>query len=198
MENLTVRQKQIIEAALDIIVHQGIQQLTIKNLAEKVGFRDAAVYRHFKSKYDILFTIADLFEKSSRSVLETIGRSSCSNLEKIKLFFLDRCQIFAADKIATTVMFSDDLFKKESELAAKILAIIETHQKLLEKILRAGQASGEIKPLPAPHLFMTIMGSLRLLVTRWQASGCRFDLAAEGQKLWNSLASLISLKAGKV
>jgi AcrR family transcriptional regulator len=47
---LTVRQKDILKAAIAIIANQGYEKLTIKNLATKIGVTEAALYRHFKSK----------------------------------------------------------------------------------------------------------------------------------------------------
>ena len=47
---LTVRQKDILKAAIAIIANQGYEKLTIKNLATKIGVTEAALYRHFKIK----------------------------------------------------------------------------------------------------------------------------------------------------
>jgi len=40
----TSRQKEIINAAIDLIADNGIQQMTIKNLAIKIGFAEGAIY----------------------------------------------------------------------------------------------------------------------------------------------------------
>jgi len=50
----TVRQIEIMEAATLRIDHYGIQELTIKNLAADIGLSEAALYRHSKSKNDIM------------------------------------------------------------------------------------------------------------------------------------------------
>ena len=193
MKQLTGRQNEIIEASLAILARQGVKGLTIKNISEKVGFRDAAVYRHFRDKREILRTIADLFEAKSRSTLEMITGLPAPAVEKIGMFFRDRCRLFAADRTWTAVMFSEEVFKTDPGLSAKTNAIIRAHQRLLVDVIRKGQSRGEVTPADPGHIFLVIMGSLRLLVTQWLAQGCRFDLVREGERLWRTVESLISI-----
>ena len=70
MKEITARQKEIVAAALAIISERGLEALTIKNIAARVGFSDAAVYRHFRNKAQILSTIIDLFASSSARLLD--------------------------------------------------------------------------------------------------------------------------------
>lgn len=194
MEPLTGRQNEIIEASLAILARQGVKGLTIKNISEKVGFRDAAVYRHFRDKREILRTIAGLFEEKSRATLEAITGAPIPAVERIGMFFRDRCRLFAADRTWTAVMFSEEVFKTDPGMSAKTDAIIRTHQRLLVDVIRKGQARKEVKPGDPGHIFLVVMGSLRLLVTQWLAQECRFDLVREGERLWRTIAALISAK----
>lgn len=192
MKQLTGRQNEIIEASLAILARQGVKGLTIKNISEKVGFRDAAVYRHFRDKREILGTIADLFEEKSRSTLESIAGSPVSAVEKIGMFFRDRCRLFAADRTWTAVMFSEEVFKTDSGMSARTGAIIRAHQRLLVDIIRRGQVRKEVIPADPGHIFLIVMGSLRLLVTQWLARESRFDLVSEGGRLWHTIEALIA------
>ena len=125
MKEITARQQEIIAAALGIISERGLEALTIKNIADRVGFSDAAVYRHFQNKAQILSTIIDLFAGSSARLLEEINACDCSSLDKIKLFFLDRCRVFSADRVLATVMFAENLFQNDPRLAAKIHQVLQ-------------------------------------------------------------------------
>ena len=51
---ITPRQTEIIEAAGKILTSSGVSGLTIKNLAKEMGFSESAIYRHFKSKEEII------------------------------------------------------------------------------------------------------------------------------------------------
>ncbi len=196
MKEITVRQQEIVAAALGIISERGLEALTVKNIAARVGFSDAAVYRHFKNKAQILSTLIDLFAHSSAQLLEEINACDCKNLDKIKLFFLDRCRVFSAERVLATVMFAENLFQNDPRLAAKIHEVLGSHRELLLKTIRAGQRQKAIRALPAEHLFDVVMGSLRLLVLQWRVSSYSFDLMRAGEKLWRSLATLITETKG--
>ncbi len=87
MKEISNRQKQIVEAALAIISDHGLEALTIKHIAEHVGFSDAAVYRHFENKAQILSTIIDLFADSSERLLAEINACDCASLGQDQAVF---------------------------------------------------------------------------------------------------------------
>ncbi len=72
----TARQKEITEVALELISEKGIQGLTIKNLANKIGITEPAIYRHYDSKIDILIAVLDLFKQNTEHFFENELRSS--------------------------------------------------------------------------------------------------------------------------
>ncbi|MCU0236109.1 MAG: TetR/AcrR family transcriptional regulator [Acidobacteria bacterium] len=197
MKKITGRQQEIVEAALAIISDRGLEALTIKSIAARVGFSDAAVYRHFRSKAQILSTIIDLFARDSARLLREIHGCSCAELEKMRLFFLDRCRVFSADRVLATVMFAENLFQNDPLLAAKVRQVLQGHRRLLLETLRGGQRKKTIRALPAEHLFTMVMGSLRLLVLQWRIGGYGFDLMRGGEKLWLSVETVIKNPNGE-
>jgi AcrR family transcriptional regulator len=181
---------------LGIISERGLESLTVKNIADRVGFSDAAIYRHFQNKYAILSAMVDGFADSSIQELNRISTGDGSALEQIKQFFLNRCRTFAADRALAAVMFTENLFQNDPQLAAKVHQVLGSHRQLLLKTIRSGQRQKAIRSLPAEHLFTMVMGSLRLLVLQWQVNGYGFDLPQAGEKLWNSLETLINKPQG--
>ena len=56
-KNSEVRQHEIIQATMEIIAEQGIQNFTMATLAKRIGITDGALYKHFTSKKDILMSM---------------------------------------------------------------------------------------------------------------------------------------------
>jgi AcrR family transcriptional regulator len=193
MKQLTKRQEQIVTASLEIISESGIQGLTIRNLAKKIGVTDGAIYRHFTGKEEILGTISERFKSSSTEILNELMSQECTSIQKIKHFFLGRCKQFDQDQGLVLVLFSEDIFKKYKYLQKEVHSTIQSHQELLVKAIKEGQQlniiSNHVKP---NHIFMLVMGSLRLLVSKWRLSQFQFDLMNEGEELWSSIETLIS------
>ena len=71
-KDFTERQIEIMEAATLRIDKFGIQELTIKNLASDLCLSEAALYRHFKSKNEILLGLLTYFILEMNERLEVI------------------------------------------------------------------------------------------------------------------------------
>ena len=189
---MTDRQIEIINATLEIISENGIQELTVKKIADKIGITDAAIFKHFKSKNDIFAGIIEVFKEDSTKMLEEIISTSHTSFEKIKTFFLNRCQTFLKNRDLTSILFSNDIFINNKAVLAKIDQIIENHRKLIAKSIVEGQSNGKIRKDVIPeHVFIIIMGSLRLLVTKWKSSNYSFDIYQEGESLWETLQTIL-------
>src|SRR3972149_3933900 len=58
-ESTQTRQKQIVDAARRVIIKCGSERVTVKRISQEVGISETAVYRHFKSKKQILSLLAE-------------------------------------------------------------------------------------------------------------------------------------------
>jgi len=189
----TKRQQQIIDNAIDIIANQGMKYLTTKNLAEKVGVTEPALYRHFKDKNEILYAILHYFDVSSDFVLTSEELNSLKALDKIQKFLFDRYKLFSDKPSLAKIMFSEAFFSENPNLSEKMLQIMHKHAKSMTEAIKQGQKSGEItQEIIAIDLFRMIFGSLRLIVNQWIMSKHSFDLFMEGERLWLSTKKLIS------
>lgn len=58
----TPRQEELLDAALDLAREVGLGGLTVRRLADRVGFTEAALYRHFPSKGALLLALMGRIE----------------------------------------------------------------------------------------------------------------------------------------
>jgi AcrR family transcriptional regulator len=182
------RQQQIINLAIELIAENGIQNLTTNNLAKRLELSEAAIYRHFKSKLDILLSILALFEKNSRTQFEEILKEDILQLEKVKKIFIARCQDFSLTPQLACVIFSEEIFRNEPELSKKVDEIMMMHQNHLIQIINSAIENREIRAdIQAENLCIVIMGALRLIVTRWRMMNYEFDLVKKAENVWESI-----------
>jgi len=192
-DKFTARQKEIIKASSEIIADGGIKALTMRRIASKIHTTDAAIYKHFKSKEEILEGLVYIYRSGTSEILRRLSDSNKSNIDRVMEFFLGRCEQFENDKSSAIVMFPHDIFKNDKKILRSIVQTVEEHGSMLIRIIMQGQAVGEIRnDVPPQHIFITVMGALRLLITRWRGSNYAFSLTAEGEELWKSVEKLIS------
>ncbi|OYT14868.1 MAG: hypothetical protein B7C24_16045 [Bacteroidetes bacterium 4572_77] len=58
-----VRQEEIKQAVLEIVRIEGIKAISTKNLAKYTGLSEGAIFRHFKTKRDIIISIFCFLQK---------------------------------------------------------------------------------------------------------------------------------------
>ncbi|MCJ7655507.1 MAG: TetR/AcrR family transcriptional regulator, partial [Dehalococcoidia bacterium] len=78
-----VRRRQIIAAARRLIIKHGAEHVTVRRMAEEVGISEAAIYRHFKSKKDILYLLADDIEQNLLGDIAKAGNDGHASLEAL-------------------------------------------------------------------------------------------------------------------
>lgn len=193
MTEFTERQKEIIETAIKLIDEGGIQNVTMKQIANRLDITEPAIYRHFASKADILLSMLEQFKFRSKGHLTKARSAEVPNLQKVETIFLEHSGQFAERPHMTAVVFSEEAFQDDPRLAEIIFSVMNAAHEGLAEIIAAAQQAGEIRgDIPAAHLAITILGTLRLLVKRWRLSKFGFDLRQESQAVWHSLKTLIT------
>ena len=188
----TAKQKNIIESAIVLIAEKSIQQLTIKNLARKLGVTEGALYRHFPSKIDILLSILLMFQDEARKNLEEVKASNHPALQQFEEIFLYRLKYFTEKPAVAAVIFSESIFQNHKRLSSEVNKFLKMHEETLRIILKRGIENKEIKnDIAVDETIYIIIGSMRYLVTRWRLDGHDFDLYAAGQRLLTNLKALL-------
>ena len=192
-KDFTERQIEIIEAATHRIDQFGIQELTIKNLAADLNLSEAALYRHFKSKNDILLGLLTYFIVE----MEVRIRKIISNNEKppseiIKQIFKSQLDTFAQNPAIVSVIFSEGIFQFNKELSDKISTMMTVMQNNISTLIGRGLESGTYgKLLGANSITTIIMGSMRMVVLKWKLSGNTSDLTNDGKKILTGILKMI-------
>lgn len=189
----TVRQIEIMELASQIIDRDGIQELTTKNLAGEIGLSEAALYRHFKSKNEILLGLLDYFmlEMKERIAKITINKGRTPS-ELLKDIFTSQLKTFAKKPAIVSVIFSEGIFQFNKELMEKVSGMMKMMQTEIDAIVTRGQQEGSFRDFAGPATMSTIiMGSMRLAVMKWKLFGHRSDLVKEGNKVLTGVLKMI-------
>jgi len=190
------RQIEIIEAATKRIDEHGIQDLTIKTLAADLNLSEAALYRHFKSKNEILLGLLTYFideMKDRLAAILSIKDQSPSAL--LKDLFNSQLKTFVAKPSVVSVIFSESIFQFNKELSDTVSSMMELMQTHIETIVKKGQADGSFSKIVGVSTTTTIiMGGMRITVLKWKLSGHKSDLIKDGSKVLNGILKMVETK----
>jgi len=195
MENkFTNRQEEIIIAATKRIDESGIQELTIKNLAADIGLSEAGLYRHFKSKNDILLGVLNYFIFKMNNRLNGImSEEYDSSSALLQALFVSQLNAFEENPSIISVVFSEGIFQFNKQLTARVSDMMDVMQSKIELIIQNGQENNEFNKLVGVKSTTTIiMGSMRLIVLKWKLSGHQSNLIKDGNKVLTGLLKMLS------
>lgn len=189
--NYSKRQLEIIEASLDIIKENGIENLTTKKIAEKIGISEAGLYRHFKSKLEITLEILNYFKEKAIETLNSIPENY-SKVEQIKYILEKKAKEFSEKPGLVVLILLEEIIPPQPVLTEKIREIISLNKTKLKEIIVEGQRNGEIRTDIDPEiLFQIIIGSFRFIVTRWRIENFKYDIVYEFKKLWDGIEKFL-------
>lgn len=192
-KDFTERQIEIMEAATLRIDKFGIQELTIKNLASDLSLSEAALYRHFKSKNEILLGLLTYFilEMNER-IAVIIADEEKQPSELLKQIFVSQLNTFVKKPAIVSVIFSEGIFQFNKELSEKVTAMMALMQKNINTLIIRGQKEGVYEKLLGADIITTIiMGSMRMVVLKWKLSGNKSNLVNDGKNVLNGLLKML-------
>lgn len=187
------RQIEIMEAATQRIDRYGIQELTIKNLSSDIGVSEAALYRHFKSKNEIMLGLLTYFmQEMSQRVMDIISKEGKTPVERLRGVFSSQLKAFTQKPSIVSVIFSEGIFRFNKELSATVSDLMDMMHDLIDSIIKEGQDDGSISNLVGHSTLATIiLGSMRITVLKWKISGHTSDLIKDGNSVLNGILKMI-------
>ncbi|WP_267740308.1 TetR/AcrR family transcriptional regulator [Myroides injenensis] len=196
MEKFTDRQIEIMEAATARIDAYGIQNLTIKTLAADIGLSEPALYRHFKSKNDILLGLLNYFITGMKNRISNIPVNPNTTAgDELRDIFKSQLQTFTDKPAIVSVIFAESIFHYDEGLSYKVSEIMELMHQYVNANIEKGQKAGQYgKLINASTLTTIILGGMRMTVLKWKLSGHKSNLMKDGKAVLEGILKMIEKK----
>ncbi len=138
------RKQQIVAKTLEIIGNEGLAGLTIAKIAAATGVTEAALYRHFKSKEEILSSCIDLIRGNLIGVIQKIRAEETTPLNQLKRIFMIHIEHIQTNRGVPRIIYTAEVHSHPG-FRKRLFDIIENYIAEINDIIREGQKSGEIK-----------------------------------------------------
>jgi len=195
MKDISERQLEIIEAASKLLTNLGVSGLTIKNLAKKMNFSESAIYRHFKSKEDIIVAMLEYIASSLDKRYQNNDAINLSPDDKLILNFETQFSFFNEKPHFVAAVFTEGFMEENNRINETILKIMRVKMSHLLPIFKEGQDKKVFtNELSTEELIHIVMGTVRLQMFKWRVSKFEFDIVESGNKIIQSLLLLIKSK----
>jgi len=180
-----IRKQQIIDAARKLIIRKGSEHLTVRAMALEVGITEAAIYRHFKNKKDVLsFLMTNILDdmlqelikgaEENSDALDVVGAVLQNHLSKI-----EQRRGISFQIIAEIISLGD---KKLNRLVYTKLT--EYYNQLRTLFERGAKTRSIRSDIDLDAAAMILFGMIQGVVNMWALSNYDFDLMARYESLW--------------
>ena len=180
-----VRQKQIVDAARKVIIKYGSEHVTVRRIAKEVGFSEGAIYRHFKSKRDILSLLADHIEDSLLGDITGEGATGHTPLETLDLTLRSHLSTIAQRHGVSFQVIAEIISLGDKKLNKKISNTINKYIDSLKQLISEAVKAGELRDdVDLDGSAMLLFGMIQGLVNVWALSGYSFNLEQRYSVVW--------------
>ncbi|OHB82601.1 MAG: hypothetical protein A3J73_05000 [Planctomycetes bacterium RIFCSPHIGHO2_02_FULL_38_41] len=180
-----IRRQQIVDIIRDIISTKGIEYVTIGEISKRIGTTRGAIYRHFKSKRDILSFLIDNIEETLMEALDKaiISDDPIQNLRNVLLAHL----MYAKERRETSfVVIMGVMQSGDVTIRKRISLLIQKYLSRIQKLLLIAKGSGLIKKDINPRISAIVfMGLIQSTVTAWSYEGFNFIPEKIHLKIWD-------------
>lgn len=158
-QNTDIRQEQIKQAVLDIIYTDGLKNLSTRNLANRIGMSEGAIFRHFPTKQDIILSIIKDVQTDFIGQLRRIANSELEPEARLERFVCETVNYLTKNKGITMLLFSEASHNNDTSMKGSLQQIFNNQKKLVSKIFLDGIAEGKWdESVPVESLAMLYMG----------------------------------------
>lgn len=189
------RQAEIIAVTRDLIFNEGFSNFTVRNVANRIGISEAAIYRHFKSKEDLLLGLLDSLFIPWREALEGLLKENlpaCLKLRRLVEIHLHHLVIRQLNPI---LFFSEAIRPENCQLFEKLSSSLGFLQDTAAAIVRQGVERRELKPETDVNSSVAcIVGLIQTTVIRWTLQRKIDGLVDQASALMEFFVELIELK----
>ncbi|EKD82582.1 MAG: TetR family transcriptional regulator [uncultured bacterium] len=192
------RQNQILETARDLIFTEGFSNFTIREVASRIGISEAAIYRHFASKEELMLALLEALFNPWREAISKLVDEKLPFARKLEELFHLHLHHLLNERLNPVLFFSEAINPQNQRLLAVMRHNLAFLGQSVAAIVRTGLKMKQVKLDVQPEaLVAAVLGLLQTSVIRWTLQRSTDGLLEDGASNIAELARLVSNNEAK-
>ena len=176
-QTTTIRKQQIIEAARRLITDKGMESVTIDAIAETVGFSEAAIYRHFSSKQQILHQLINDLEHDLLACVASAQTTEPNALRVLECILEAHLADVEGSRGVSFIVVAGAMSFEGIGLSHRIREMLDRYIESIKEVMRRGVGEGEFhKNLNVDAAAFTFLGMIQSTATIWALNDYSWSL----------------------
>ena len=162
------RQAEILDKTLELVREGGLAGLTTKKIAERVGFSEPALYRHFPTKQALVLGLMDRLEEMLvQPAREIAADGEIPIVQRLERIVRRHVRLIREQNSLPILLLAEASASGDPQLLGRMRSIFHGYVSVLEGLFREGQSRGEIAHgAEADALALLLLGAPAALAIR--------------------------------
>ncbi|MGQ9503684.1 MAG: TetR/AcrR family transcriptional regulator [Thermogutta sp.] len=180
-----IRQEQIARATLELVAAGGLKKLSVAAVARQVGLVPSALYRHFKSKEEVLNATVELIEEMLRNNIEAAQEEASDPVEQLHRLLLRHVSMIEENRSIPQIIFAEEFYGGRPARRRRVYQLIQGYLAAVERIIQQGQESGQIdRKIDSGVAAVMFLGLVQPSAILSILSDGEFDVNAHATRAW--------------
>lgn len=167
----------LILSTIEVISQKGLQGLTTREVAKKQGISESAIFKHYKSKNELILAVLEYFSQYDQAIIDSLDLREYSPIEAIIFFVEAYVTYYENYPEITAITLSYGGLMCEPELRAVVYNIFSQRVNSIKFLIQEAKhkkvLSADVNPESMADL---IIGLERASVLRWRMDNFSFSL----------------------
>lgn len=177
MENTIHRRERITLTAIEIMSELGIQGLSTREIAKRQGISEGTLFKHFRSKKEIMLNVLEHYSKYDTDIIESIRLKELTYIDAVKFFINSYAEYYDNYPEITAIPQNYDVFASDPDLSEAVKNIYYMRHQFMVDMIEKAKRSGELPHITdSEQLTDIIMGLFNAVCLRWRFAKYSFSL----------------------
>ncbi|MEO1784830.1 TetR/AcrR family transcriptional regulator [Thermodesulfobium sp. 4217-1] len=177
LSSLLHRRETLILTAIEIINEKEFGGLSTRELAKREGVSESAIFKHFKSKNDLIMAILDYFSQYDKAIMRSIENNKLDPVDSIYMFIDSFISYYENYPEITVIFNSYESLVSNDDFKQKIKEIFFERNNFLNSLIKDAIKKNRISlDIESEQLTDIIYGTLRGVIYKWRLLDYQFSL----------------------
>ncbi len=187
-----IRREQIAEAALSLIATQGLSRLSVAAVARRVGLVPSGIYRHFKSKDQIIDAVLDLLERRILDIVQAARQASPDPVQRLRKVLMGHIRFIREGRAIPRIIFSGDVHVGQPQRKGRVHQILTRYLDHIARFVEQGQQEKRLRAELDPRtVALMLIGIVVPAGILWHLTEGDFDVTKHGERAWRIFSEAI-------
>lgn len=171
------RREEIVLSTISLIHERGVNNVSMKEIARREGVTEASLYKHFKSKDNLILAVMEYYEQYDSHIYRTLTSNHFDSRENISGYFNIYAEYYNGYREITSLIRAYDVLAYDSSFSQRAFEIRKRKSNFLTELVKEGQRNKELKAsVSAENIAYILLGTFDRVIAMWRQNEYSFSL----------------------